>query len=259
MFFKKLTMNNALKNVLLILFSGFLFSWNVRSQSTTTNVFEKTNAPVIVPTGPQQPPPQPLDLLTRAERKQVKAAHDAALQKDPVLTQKLDELKRQREEVLKALRAAMIQADPSVEPLLNKMLQHKKGEEADKSMNAQHKGSSFHHSPVPSESQKKPISGGGKKSPHDPRPSIASLTPDERSHLAATRDKVKDDPKVASARDGVKHSVNPQDHQSAVDVLRKTLNEAMIKVDPSIQPILEKVSSGEVSKGSSLSTSSPIP
>jgi len=256
--FKKLMMKNSLKKTILILLSGLMFSWNVRGQSTTTNVLEKTNAPVNAPQVAPQPPVQPLDLLTRAERKQVKAAHDAALQQDPVLTRKLDELKREREEVLKSLREAMIKADPSVEPLLDKMLQHKKNGESPKPLNLKGDGSSFPRAPVPHESGKKSASGET-ISPHNSRPGIASLTADERSHLAATREKVKDDPKVSSARDSVKHAVSPQDHQSAVNALRKTLNDAMIKLDPSIQPILQKINSDGVSKDSSSATSMPTP
>jgi formate dehydrogenase maturation protein FdhE len=66
-----------------------------------------------------------MENLSTAERRQLKAAHDAAIRDNPSLTQMMDEAKQKMEVAKKALNAAMIKADPSVEPLLGKIHQQR--------------------------------------------------------------------------------------------------------------------------------------
>lgn len=59
--------------------------------------------------------------LSAAERKQLKAAHDAAIRENPSLTQMMEEARQKMEAAKKALNAAMIKVDPDVESLLEKI------------------------------------------------------------------------------------------------------------------------------------------
>jgi hypothetical protein len=60
----------------------------------------------------------------------------------------------------------------------------------------------------------------------------APLTPEEHEKLKAAREKAKSDPKVVAARD---------DMQAAGKGMRDTLHAALLKEDPSLGPILEKI------------------
>ena len=57
---------------------------------------------------------------------------------------------------------------------------------------------------------------------------MASLTPAERQEFKAAREKAKNDPAVVAAKG------NPKAH-------RKAMYEAMIKADPNVKPILDKI------------------
>ena len=64
------------------------------------------------------------------------------------------------------------------------------------------------------------------------RDKLASLTPEEREKLKAARMKAKDDPAVKAAE-----ATKDTDRKG----FRKTMAEAMVRADPSVAPILEKL------------------
>jgi len=59
--------------------------------------------------------------LSPAEKAQVKAAHDKAIQQDPSLEQKMKDARQAMESARKEMHAAMIKADPAIAPILEKM------------------------------------------------------------------------------------------------------------------------------------------
>ena len=71
-----------------------------------------------------------------------------------------------------------------------------------------------------------PGAGGGRR--ERMKEAVASLTPAERQELKAARQKAKNDPAVEAARG---------DHKAH----RKAMYEAMIKADPNVKPILDKI------------------
>ena len=64
---------------------------------------------------------------------------------------------------------------------------------------------------------------------------LANLSPDERQKLQAARQKAMQDPAVQAAHDKMR-----QAHKEFRDAMRA----AMLKADPSVQPILDKIPAG---------------
>ena len=90
-----------------------------------------TNEPVSSGVTPPPQPPVvrgPMAALSESERQQVKAAHDKAIQQDPSLEQKMKAARQAMDRARKEMHEAMIKADPAVEPILEKMMPPKWGE-----------------------------------------------------------------------------------------------------------------------------------
>jgi hypothetical protein len=191
-------------------------------------VIAQTNSPEQSAPGEQmQPPPPPGDhgpmsFLTPEERDKVKAAHDKAIQQDPTLDQKMKEAHQVMENARKAMHAAMIKADPSVEPILAKMMTHHGGKNNEGGLS--------------SPNTKQPGSPDGAH-----RKGMANLSENERQQLMSLREQVKQDPSVMAAREVVKNATTPDAREKAHAALRSAMDSAMIKTDPGIEPILEKM------------------
>ena len=169
--------------------------------------------------------------LSPAERAQVKAAHDKAIQQDPSLEQKMKETRQAMESARKEMHAAMIKADPSVEPILAKMMPPRWVEK--------HQGSGPDANHV--------SQGGGGA---DKGKGLANLTESERQQVMALREQVKQDPSVVAAHEAVKNATTPEAREQAHGKLRDAVHAAMIKADPSIEPILEKMHPGGAAQSS---------
>lgn len=179
---------------------------------------QTTNAPAKGENLPPPPPPQgapgqrgPMALLNDEERAKLKAAHDTAIQMDPSLEQAMKDAQQALQKARKAMNDAMIAADPSVEAILAKMNPPKPPGNA------------------PGPNTARPVQG------------MAALTEGEREQLKAAHEKVKNDPAVIAAREAKKNAITPEARRAAEEALRKVSREAMIKADPSIAPILEKL------------------
>lgn len=191
--------------------------------------------PLRAQTSPNATPPPrddrgPMAGLTREEKDRVKAAHDKAVAQDPTLEQKM-------EEAHKAMYDAMVAVDPSVAPILDKMKPGKMGKMGEK------------HDGPPSSDQKgkkdgnKGDNGQAGDSRHGP-PGMASLTESERGQLKALHEQVKSDPAVSAAREAVQNAATPDARRSAEEAAKQVVHDAMIKADPSVEPILEKLRAG---------------
>jgi hypothetical protein len=160
-------------------------------------------------------------MLSWEERARVKAAHDKALASDPSLKKMMDDARRVMDEARKAMHEAMVKADPTIEPLLAKMGPLKPFKEGGMTPAQDH--------------------GGGKRS----HPGMAGLTPEERDKIRHAHEQASSDPSVVSAREALEKASNPAQRDQAEQALRKASFEAMIKLDPSLAPILEKLRSEE--------------
>jgi len=76
--------------------------------------------------------------------------------------------------------------------------------------------------------------GGGRGRRWEQR--LANLSPDERQKVQKAREKALQDPAVQAARDKMR-----QAHKE----FRNALHSAMLKADPSVQPILDKIPAGK--------------
>ncbi len=191
-----------------------------------------TNSEAEVPPGNNQPPPPPeqrggpMANLTQAEREQLKAAHDKAIQKDPSIEEKMKAAHQSMESARQAMHDAMIAVDPSVEPILKKIIPLKWGGEHRNRPDTQTNSSSA--SMMPQERHAQP-------------PGFANLSSTEQAQLKALHEQVKSDPAVIAAHDAEKNATTPEERRAAKESVRKAMHDAMLKADPSVEPILAKL------------------
>jgi hypothetical protein len=202
-------MKTTWKFHLLLTLVATSFALSVRAQNT--NASTNTTPPPPPPGAPAQHGSGPLANLSEADRKKVKAAHDAAIQKDPSLEQGMKNARQAMEKARKAMHDAMIAVDPSVAPILATMTKP-----------------SGENGPRP---WKHDGAGQG----------MANLTESEREQLKAAHEKVKNDPVVIAARQAKQSANTPEARHAAEEALHKASREAMVKADPLIAPILDKL------------------
>lgn len=162
--------------------------------------------------------------LDDQERAQLKAAHDTAIRQNPALEEAMKAAHQAMEKARKDLHDAMIAIDPSVEPILAKIEQPKWGQGKGK------RGGVGKGAEVP---------GGQQR--HLPPPGMANLTEQERVQLKSAHAQIKNDPSVAAARETLKSATTPEARRAAHETLRQAADAAMLKVDPTLGPVLEKL------------------
>ncbi len=206
---------------------------------------QNTNAPDQIPAPPSPGGHGPMVNLSDTERAQVKAAHDKAIQQDPALDQKMKAAHQAMEEAKKAMHDAMIAVDPTVEPILAKMMPPKR---AGKHESGQ--GGPSSQSGVASPSSSTNANGWQHLGRHEPA-GMANLTESERQQLKSLHEQVKNDPSVIAARDARKAATTPEARKEAEQTMHQVVRNAMIAVDPSVAPILEKLKPGGAGADSS--------
>lgn len=72
----------------------------------------------------------------------------------------------------------------------------------------------------------------------------AALSDKEREQLRAARNTAKQDPAVQEAEKKRDSANTPEERKAASDAYRKAIGDAMLKVDPSLAPVLEKLKPG---------------
>jgi len=196
--------------------------------------------------------------LSDAERAQVKAAHDKAIQHDPSLDQKMKAAHLAMEEAKKSMHDAMIAADPSVEPILAKMMPPKWA--------AKHEGtqgSPGSPSGVASPSANSASTNGSawqQPGHHEPT-GMATLSESERQQLKSLREQVKNDPAFIAAKQAKQSATTPEARHTAEEAMRQSMHDAMIKADPSVEPILMKLhpeNGGGEGKSSAMPSAMPM-
>lgn len=191
-------------NKFTILFLGLLAAMSPLSAQEDSQ--PQTGGP-----GRQGPPwkkhgPPPGLNLTPDEHQRLQAAREKA-KNDPTV-RSLKEAKDALEDQLEtAVRAAMLAADSSLAPALEKI---------------------------------KAARGRAK----DMRDKFESLTPEQKQQLKAARAKAKDDPAVQAAREKLRTAQGPEAKRAAAKEMHSAVKAAMLKSDPSLAPLLEKLGPG---------------
>jgi membrane protein involved in colicin uptake len=155
--------------------------------------------------------PVPGAKLTPDEQQRLQAAREKA-KNDPTvrsLKEANDALGNQLEA---AMRAAMLAADSSLAPVLDKI------EEA--------------------RDRAKKMRGN-----------FESLTPEQKQQLKAARSAAKDDPAVQAAREKIRTAQEPEAKRAAAKEMHEAVKSAMLKADPNLGPLLEKLGPGAMGPG----------
>ena len=74
---------------------------------------------------------------------------------------------------------------------------------------------------------------------------LNNLTETERQQLKAAMKKIKDDPQLVAARQAIKESLTKESKVAAHQALNQTRHDLLLKADPTIQPILDKIGSAK--------------
>jgi hypothetical protein len=74
---------------------------------------------------------------------------------------------------------------------------------------------------------------------------LSALSEDERHKLLSLMAQVEDDPAVAAAEKERWDAVTTSERKTAFDAYRQAVSKAMTKADPSIAPILDKLTSAQ--------------
>jgi hypothetical protein len=171
--------------------------------------------------------------LSESERQQLKTAHDKVIQQNPSLEEAMKAAHQAMEKARKEMHDAMLAADPSIAPILAKIEPPKgEGKRGDGQPSGEWKG-------------------GKDWKHHGPPPGMANLTEQEREQLKAAHERVKNDPAVASAREALKTAATPEARRAAHEALKQASEAALLKVDPTLAPILEKLHQAAPAQSSS--------
>jgi hypothetical protein len=179
----------------------------------------------------------PMANLSEAERAQVKVAHDKAIQQNPALDQKMKAAHQAMEDAKKAMHDAMVAVDPTVEPILAKMMPPKWPGKHDGAPATQVTQNGASPSATNASAGIRPWQQPGH---HEPA-GMANLTESERQQLKSLHERVKNDPSVLAAKEAKQNATTPEARHTAEESLHQAMHDAMIKADPSIEPILTKL------------------
>ena len=155
--------------------------------------------------------PPPDANLTPGEQQRLQAAREKA-KNDPTvrsLKEANDALGKQLET---AMRAAMLSADSSLGPVLDKIK-------------------------------------AARDRAKDMRGKFESLTTEQKQQLKAARSTAKDDPAVQAAREKMQNAQGPEARREAGREMHQAMKAAMLKADPSLAPLLEKLGPGIMGPG----------
>lgn len=205
-------------------------------QSNTPSSNQEAPPPPPSPSGPG--PRGPMANLSEQERAQLKAAHDKATQQNPALEEAMKSAHQGMEKARKEMHDAMIAIDPAVASILAKIEPPKWGGQG----KGQHKGPG-----------KAGDGYGGQR--HAPPPGMANLTEQERMQLKAAHEQIKGDPSVVAAHEAVKTATTPEARHAAHETLRQAADAALLKVDSTLGPILEKLHQAAPTSASSSASS----
>jgi Spy/CpxP family protein refolding chaperone len=85
----------------------------------------------------------------------------------------------------------------------------------------------------------KPPGGGKDHEKHDAM--LQNLTDTEKAQLKAANEKIKDDPQLVAAEQAIEDAQTKEAREAAAKAKHQLKRELLLKADPSIQPVLEKL------------------
>ncbi len=138
---------------------------------------------------------------------------------DPRLAELREGMKQRHDSMRTAFREALLKADPSLQPILDKVEQARKGR------GPGGPGRRFFER------------GPGRDGSPRNNP---NLTDEQRAKLDAARENAAEDPAVVAAREKLKNAGDRDQKAAAARELRDAMKDAMRRVDPSIEPLLEQ-------------------
>ncbi len=150
-----------------------------------------------------------LESLPREMRERFRGAREKALE-DPKVQELRKNAERANKEFFKAMRERMLKIDPELAEIVKKRVFERK---AWKTWGDDDGGAGF----------------GG-------------LTVAEREQLISTMEKASKDPAVQTAKERKRDAMTSQERRTASQEYRRILQNIMIKMDPSVGPILDKMS-----------------
>lgn len=160
-------------------------------------------------------------------RKRFGEAREKALQ-DPKIADLKEKAAEANKAFFEAMKAKMTEIDPGLNEIIEKNREEgprkwdkDKGPKGDKPDGKKGDG---------------PDKRGDRKDGH-----LGKLTEEERAKFLAARDKAKDDPAVQEAKKKLDDAKTPEERKSAMDSFRKAMHDAILKVDSSLESVLEKV------------------
>lgn len=162
--------------------------------------------------------------LAPEDRQKLMAARKAALADPAVQSAKAGGDKRA---AAKAMREAMLRSDPSVGPLLDKVRAEKRQERT--------------RGPSPAPGTVTTAKGGGVKRGGAVSQQLAFLPADERARLIGASRTAQGDPKVVALRQAWTAAATPEAKVQAGKAYRTGLRDVMLRNDPSLAPIVQKV------------------
>ena len=98
--------------------------------------------------------------------------------------------------------------------------------------------------PVDNKQSQVPPPHHAKKGTHShdaKKDALNNLTETERQQLKAAMKKIKDDPQLLAARQAIKESQTKEAKIAAHQALNQTRHDLLLKADPAIQPVLDKI------------------
>lgn len=185
------------------------------------------------PTPPPGPPPGGMGFhrpnVPPELRDRFRAAKDKALQ-DPKVRELRERMEAAAKDFRTAMRDAMIKADPGLAEEFKKLpdeRDERKDGNDDKNARPGRDGKG---------------QGGDKKwDRNGHRGGFGDLSEGERQRLMAARETAKDDPAVVAARQKRDQAKTPEERQAAAKEFHEAMRAAMLKVDPTLAPILDKI------------------
>ncbi len=154
-----------------------------------------------------------LENLPPEARQRFEAAREKALQ-DPAVQELRKKSETANREFFDAMRKKMMEIDPSLGEIVKNA---RGGEKGPKNMREERR-----------EGGREP---GG----------FGNLSEGERQKLMAAREKAKTDPAVVAAEKKKGEAGTPEDRKAASEEFRQAMHTALLKADPTLGPILEKM------------------
>lgn len=157
---------------------------------------------------PRNKPHDRRDQLPPEVRERFDAARKKALE-DPGIQALRSNAEKANQEFFGAMRKKMLEIDPGLADVVKDKLKDKPGH--------------------------------GWQGGFDKEKGLDSLTEGERQRLMAARTVANNDPAVQAAEQKKNAAQNPEERMAAMKEYRKAMDEAILKADPTLAPVLEKI------------------